>query len=210
MPFLPGVAEMPPVVPRRHARPVVRRSSAPPPAAPESDLVRVGTFNSALGTLLVAATERGVCYVALGDDADMLRHELRAAFPRAPVTSDVPRLTGMAHQIERMLAGAEPAADLPLDIMGTPFQERVWSELRRIPRGERCSYQQLAECIGRPTAARAVAQACARNRVAVLVPCHRVVRGDGEPGGYRWGIQRKLAILNAERAATETSGQSDT
>ncbi|MBM3906864.1 MAG: methylated-DNA--[protein]-cysteine S-methyltransferase [Gemmatimonadetes bacterium] len=94
---------------------------------------------------------------------------------------------------------------LPLDPLGTSFQRLVWEELRRIPRGATRSYREIAERIGRPTAARAVAQACARNPIAVVVPCHRVVRDSGELGGYRWGVERKQALLNAERAAAETS-----
>lgn len=174
------------------------------------DQVHVGAFPSTLGTLLIAATARGICFVALGDNENELRRELHAAFPQASVKVGASSLKDMADQIERMLAGAEPNEDLPLDTMGAPFQENVWAELRRIPRGERCSYRQLAERIGRPTAARAVAQACASNRIAVLVPCHRVVRSDGELGGYRWGIDRKRAILNAERATVETARQLDT
>ena len=166
--------------------------------------VSFGAFDSSLGVLLVAATEHGICFVAMGDDTAALKRDLHAAFPRASITEDASLLEAWAHEIERLLAGAAPTVALPLCTSGTPFQERVWAELRRIPSGERYSYQALAARIGKPTAARAVAQACARNRVAVLIPCHRVVRGDGELGGYRWGVARKSAILDAERDASET------
>jgi len=161
--------------------------------------IHFGSFRTALGLMLVAATSRGICFVAFGDEAETMERELRRAFPVVTVTRDASRVSGWIADIERRIAGAAAATDVPLDATGTPFQELVWAALRRMPRGERCSYRDLAERIGRPTAARAVARACASNRVAVLIPCHRVVRGTGALGGYRWGMERKQALLEAER-----------
>ncbi|MHB8837366.1 MAG: methylated-DNA--[protein]-cysteine S-methyltransferase [Gemmatimonadaceae bacterium] len=193
---------MSPVAPRHSAR-TTNHAPAQFTASHYVADVHFGTFASSLGVLLVAATSHGICFVALGDDAAALQNDLHAAFPRASVTEDTPHLREWAREIEHLLTGAAPSVALPLRTSGTPFQERVWAELRRIPPGERCSYQELARRIGKPTAARAVAQACASNRVAVLVPCHRVVRGTGDLGGYRWGVERKRALLEAERAAVE-------
>jgi AraC family transcriptional regulator of adaptative response/methylated-DNA-[protein]-cysteine methyltransferase len=167
--------------------------------------VRHARFPSPLGTVLLAASSHGICFVALGHHRQALERELCEAFPEsAPAESPAP-LDVWAAEIVRLLAGAKPTMDLPLDPLGTPFQRLVWAELRRIPRGTTRSYREIAGRIGRPTAARAVAQACAHNPVAVLIPCHRVVRGDGALGGYRWGVDRKQVLLDAERASGETS-----
>jgi AraC family transcriptional regulator of adaptative response/methylated-DNA-[protein]-cysteine methyltransferase len=175
------------------ARPLTR-------TAPDThDTVRFGVFPSSLGAMLVAGTSRGVCHVALGDDASALEQALRTSFSEAPVIADASHVTLWARTIEAKANGRDHSGDVPLDAPGTPFQERVWSELRRIPRGQHRSYLELAAAIGQPTAARAVARACATNRVAVLIPCHRVVRGTGTLGGYRWGVARKQALLDAER-----------
>lgn len=152
-----------------------------------------------LGLLLVAATERGVCKVALGDRAEDLLAELRREFPRAALQQGAPALEPWLEAILEHLEGARPHLDLPLDIQASAFQQRVWAALRAIPYGATRSYQELAAAIGQPGAARAVARACASNPVALLIPCHRVVRADGEPGGYRWGAGRKQALLEQER-----------
>lgn len=155
-----------------------------------------------LGHALVAATERGVCAIELGDDPAELRGRLRDRFPRAELRdgdADFARLVG---QVLELIEAPRGAIDLPLDIRGTAFQRRVWDALRGLRAGETVSYAQLAERIGSPTATRAVAQACGANTLAVAIPCHRVVRGDGGVGGYRWGVERKRALL-----AREASGQ---
>lgn len=159
---------------------------------------------SPLGWLLVGATAHGVCAVTLGDDPEALAVALRAEFPAADVSRDD---TGLRRQVEwvlDLLAGEQQHEALPLDVAGTAFQMRVWEELRRIPRGETISYGELATRIGRPTASRAVARACATNPTAVVTPCHRVVRGNGELGGYRWGIERKRRLLEAEQARAQS------
>jgi len=156
---------------------------------------------SPLGRLLVAATRRGVCRIGLGDTVDPLERDLRAEFPAAEITRDDGALTTWTQRILRHLEGREPSLDLPLDIRATAFQQRVWTELRKIPYGRTRSYQAVARAIGRPEAARAVARACASNPVSLAIPCHRVVRGDGALGGYRWGVERKQQLLQAERAS---------
>jgi AraC family transcriptional regulator of adaptative response/methylated-DNA-[protein]-cysteine methyltransferase len=155
---------------------------------------------SPLGRLLVAVTTDGVRAVMLGDDEAALMETLRAAFPRAPLTADDPKALGLANAVAAYLAGAGPAPDPALDLRGTAFQRRVWSALREVPAGRTVTYAELASRIGSPSAYRAVANACGANRVAVLVPCHRAVRTDGGLGGYRWGVQRKRALLERECA----------
>ncbi|HGK4673592.1 TPA: bifunctional DNA-binding transcriptional regulator/O6-methylguanine-DNA methyltransferase Ada [Kluyvera georgiana] len=153
-----------------------------------------------LGRCLVALSERGVCAVLLGDDDAGLLAELQHSFPAAEL------LAGdalVSEQTRAVIASLEPhaaALNLPLDIRGTAFQQQVWQALRAIPAGETRSYQQVAAAIGRPKAVRAVASACAANRLAILVPCHRVVRGDGSLSGYRWGATRKARLLQREKA----------
>lgn len=161
--------------------------------------IRYGLFTTALGPMLVAGTPHGVCHVAFGDHRDQLVIELHEAFARATVQHDDAAVAAWAGSISAQLEGAVPIIVLPVDMSGTPFQQRVWTALRRIPFGEVRSYQELASAIGQPTAARAVASACASNRVAVVIPCHRVIRGTGASGGYRWGIERKQRLIDAER-----------
>ena len=156
------------------------------------------TVDTALGTVLIAGTERGLCFVALGDDAVALERELRQEYPAAQVTRDDGELRPWAEQVTAIAAG-EGDGVLPLDVPGTDFQWRVWEALQRIPRGETRTYAEIARELGQPTAARAVARACATNQVSLVIPCHRVVRGDGGLGGYRWGIERKRELLAAER-----------
>ncbi len=168
--------------------------------------VGFGIVRSSLGRLLVAATARGVCAVCLGDDDAALERGLRGEFPAAEIARDDAGLGDWIGGIAAHLEGARPHVGLPLDIQATAFQRRVWEELRRIPYGETRSYGEVARAIGRPTAARAVARACAANPVALVVPCHRVVRGDGGLGGYRWGAARKAALLEKERAVVRARG----
>jgi AraC family transcriptional regulator of adaptative response/methylated-DNA-[protein]-cysteine methyltransferase len=155
-----------------------------------------------LGWLAMAATARGVCFAQFGNDADELRAELAREFPKATLLAsdaDVP-LDAWIAALDAHLSRAVPAPALPLDLRGTAFQMRVWRFLQGIPLGETRSYADVAQAIGAPKATRAVGTACGANRVAVLVPCHRVLRGDGSLGGYRWGLDRKRALLAAETA----------
>jgi AraC family transcriptional regulator of adaptative response/methylated-DNA-[protein]-cysteine methyltransferase len=151
-----------------------------------------------LGWLLVAATGRGLCAVRLGESAENLVTGLEAEFPAARLDRDHAILAGAVAQLSAYLEGRQPHLDLPIDVRATAFQRQVWSALRAIPYGATQTYQQVARAIERPSATRAVAGACARNPVALVVPCHRVVRSDGELGGYRWGIDRKKALLQQE------------
>jgi len=166
--------------------------------------IRYTTLRVAVGTLLVAASERGICAVALGDNESKLVADLRTEFPRAAMERvDAGRDEWLAAMIERVSAQIgidQPSGDVtvPVDIRATAFQWRVWQALQRIPHGETRSYTQIAAEIGAPRAVRAVASACARNRLAVVVPCHRVIRADGSLGGYRWGMARKRALLDHE------------
>jgi AraC family transcriptional regulator of adaptative response/methylated-DNA-[protein]-cysteine methyltransferase len=152
-----------------------------------------------LGLLLVAVTERGVCSVSLGDDEESLVRGLRHEYPGATLERSTDARDRLVDAVVAHVEGHASVEDLPLDLRATAFQWQVWRALQRIPEGATRSYQAVATELGRPTAARAVARACASNRIAVLIPCHRVVRGDGELGGYRWGIARKAALLARER-----------
>ena len=155
----------------------------------------------ALGRLLVAATARGICAVSLGDGDGELEAELRAEYPAAEIARDEKGVGDRAQALLRHLAGAEPRLDLPLDVRATAFQWRVWEALRRIPLGQTRSYSEIAAGLGNRKAQRAVARACATNPVSIIVPCHRAVAKDGGLAGYRWGLERKRALLERERAA---------
>jgi AraC family transcriptional regulator of adaptative response/methylated-DNA-[protein]-cysteine methyltransferase len=161
--------------------------------------IRYTVLPTDLGVLLVAATDLGVCSVKLGDDAAALEAELRREYDAAAIEPDDAELARWAGEVVRRLEG-EAGAAIPLDVRGTAFQHQVWEALQRIPAGATRSYRQIAREIGQPSAARAVAGACADNRVAVVIPCHRVVREDGGLGGYRWGVERKREILRREGA----------
>lgn len=160
--------------------------------------IRFTTVASPLGLVLLAATERGISAVRLGDDAAALEAELRGEFPAATLQRNDDELREWAGAVVAMAAGGA-GGRVPLDADGTAFQWRVWEALQRIPRGETRTYAEIAKELGQPTAARAVAGACANNPVAVVIPCHRVIRGDGGLGGYRWGMDRKRELLEAER-----------
>ncbi len=166
--------------------------------------IRWSLVDTVLGQALVAATERGICAVCLGDDPAALERELRDEFPRAALQRvDSGRDAFLAPRLRAVAdAMAHQSGTVPVELVGTAFQLRVWQALMRIPAGETRSYAELAASLDAPKAARAVARACAGNRVAVLVPCHRVIRGDGSLGGYRWGLPRKQALLQSESAAT--------
>ena len=155
---------------------------------------------TALGLLLVAVTARGICSVSLGDDEEVLVEKLRAEYPGAQLARTTDARDRLVDTVVAHVEGRTIAHDLPLDVRATTFQWQVWRALQNIPEGATRSYQAVAMELGRPSAARAVARACASNRIAVLIPCHRVVRGDGELGGYRWGVARKAALLAREGA----------
>ena len=161
--------------------------------------IRFTTVSTALGQVLVAATDRGVCAVTLGDEAAALEAALRREYPEATVERSDEELHGWAGSVVARMAGDE-AERVPIDVAGTAFQRRVWEALQRIPRGSTRSYSEIARELGQPSAARAVARACAGNRLAVVIPCHRVVREDGGLGGYRWGVDRKRELLAREAA----------
>lgn len=164
--------------------------------------IRFTIVPSAYGRLLVAATDRGVAAVALGDSDAVLIRELAGNFPDAMRTrvDDGDRwLAGLVNAVAAALKRPASSAPIPLDLAGTAFQWRVWQALTTIPAGETRTYQQLARSLGKPRAVRAVASACAANRLAVVIPCHRVIRSDGSLGGYRWGLPRKAALLERER-----------
>ena len=156
--------------------------------------------DSPLGRLLMGATAAGIRAVSLGDADDVLLAGLEHSWPGVSWRRDAVGLAPMVDALLCHLRGALPEVTLPLDVSATPFQKRVWAALRHIPYGETRSYGAVANCVRRPGAARAVARACAANPVALLVPCHRVVREDGAPGGYRWGTTRKRRLLELERA----------
>lgn len=158
---------------------------------------------SPLGRLLVAATEKGICAVKLGADASALEAELRAEFPAATIARDHGVRSAWVTAVVDRLSGSQHALALPLDVRGTAFQWRVWHELQRIPHGETRAYSDVARAIGRPSAVRAVARACAANPAAIVVPCHRVVGKGGKPTGYRWGIERKQRLLALEAGSRQ-------
>ena len=170
-------------------------------------LIRFAIAPCFLGLILVAATAQGICAIDFGDTIEALKENLRRRFPKAEVQGSDPGFTAMVAKVLAVLE--EPhrgRLDLPLDVQGTAFQRRVWLALQEIPPGDTVSYTDVASRIGKPTAARAVARACASNPVAVAIPCHRVVRGNGQLGGYRWGLDRKRVLLGRERRPTEKRG----
>src|SRR5258707_11100842 len=158
---------------------------------------------SPLGRVLVAATERGVSAVYLGDAENTMIAELREEYPRAEIAPATDSFQRWVREIVQRIEGKQPRLELPLDLQATAFQRRVWQELQRIPRGRTRTYSQVARSLGQPKAVRAVARACATNPVSIVVPCHRVIRKDGTLAGYRWGISRKEQLLAQERAAGE-------
>jgi AraC family transcriptional regulator of adaptative response/methylated-DNA-[protein]-cysteine methyltransferase len=161
--------------------------------------IQFTTAKSSLGQVLVAATERGVSAVYLGDATEKLVKELREEYPHAEITPANGAFTQWVEEIVARTEGSAPRRELPLDLQATAFQRRVWQELQRIPRGTTRTYSQIARAVGKPRAVRAVARACATNPVSIVVPCHRVVRADGNLAGYRWGLSRKERLLERER-----------
>src|SRR5215212_2338942 len=165
----------------------------------EGMTMNYATASSPIGQILVAATERGICAVSIGEDDAALAQSLTAEYPRATIRRDDDALRPYVDSVLTYLRDRTSLAALPLDVVGTPFQHEVWQALRAIPAGERRTYGQIAATLGNPKSARAVARACATNPAALVIPCHRVVRGDGDSGGYRWGSKRKQALLASER-----------
>jgi len=163
--------------------------------------IRWTIIETQLGQALVAATERGLCAIALGDDSAALEAELAREFPKATLRHVADGrdefLAPRVREVAKLLSGKDGKLDV--ELIGTAFQQRVWQALMKIPRGQVKSYAELAGELGIPRGARAIARACAQNRLAVVVPCHRIVRGDGSLGGYRWGLPRKDALLKSER-----------
>jgi AraC family transcriptional regulator of adaptative response/methylated-DNA-[protein]-cysteine methyltransferase len=160
-----------------------------------------------LGLMLVAATGRGISALYLGDSKRQLESELEREFPRATIREDRKGLGRWVEAIVEQLQGKQPKLVLPLDVQATAFERRVWEELRRIPYGSTRTYSEIAQAIGRPRAVRAVARACAMNPASVVIPCHRVVRRDGQLAGYRWGLDRKRALIEKEKAARAKRGK---
>ncbi len=162
--------------------------------------IKVTTASCAHGLVLVGATDKGICSILLGEDRDMLIADFVRRFPKAQVIAGDENFNAVVAEIIRFIEAPKRSLNLPLDVQGTAFQQRVWQALRAIPIGQTRSYAQVAESMGAPKSARAVAAACASNPIAVAIPCHRVVRGDGSLSGYRWGIERKRRLLSDEGA----------
>ena len=162
------------------------------------ETIRFAVAQTSLGAVLVGATDRGICAIQLGDDPDALLHGFQHRFRNANLIGADADFEQLVARVIGLIEAPGLAHDLPLDIQGTAFQRRVWDALRAIPAGETASYNDIASRIGHPTAARAVAQACGANPVAVAIPCHRVVRADGDLSGYRWGIARKRILQESE------------
>ncbi len=177
-------------------------------AGGEGEIITWVCRGTALGPILMAATDRGVCFAQFGEDGESLLAQLQKEFPRADLRRFEPGATGQLDcwidALNDYIRNKQPRPELPLDLRGTAFQVKVWEFLLSLRDGEVISYSELARGIDKPKAARAAASACAANRVAVLVPCHRILRGDGGLGGYRWGLARKRALLDAERARRDS------
>lgn len=171
----------------------------------EGECIAYACRETAIGLLMMAATENGVCFAEFGEGEERLREQLESEFPRAQLTlspaAKAPELDAWMAAVDAHLSYNKPRPDVPLDIRGTAFQTRVWKLLLSVREGEVISYSELARRLGEPRAVRAVASACGRNRIAVLIPCHRVLRSDGSLGGYRWGLDRKQQLLDKERSS---------
>lgn len=172
--------------------------------------IRFAVGECSLGFVLVALNDRGVCAILLGDEPGRLQSELEGRFSNANLVGGDDDLEQTLAQVLAFVEEPSRGLDLPLDVRGTAFQHRVWDALRRVPSGSTVTYSDLAMRIGSPRAARAVARACAANALAVAIPCHRVVKSDGAPGGYRWGVERKHALLNLEESARSRRPERET
>lgn len=170
-------------------------------AGGEGVVIRFAVAECSLGAVLVASTVKGICCILMGDDPDALARDLQDRFPKAQLRGADADFEQTVAQVIGLVEAPRLGLDLPLDVQGTAFQQRVWQALREVPAGETVSYAELAQRLGMPDGARAVAGACAANPIAVAIPCHRVVRMDGSISGYRWGVERKRALLDREGQA---------
>lgn len=177
-------------------------------AGGEGERIRFAIAETSIGALAVAATGRGVCSIEFGEDPDILLRRVERRFPKAELIGGDAKFEALVASICGYVESPHGALELPLDVRGTAFQQRVWSALRQIPAGKTVSYADIAEAIGQPTASRAVARACATNPIAVAIPCHRVVRKDGGVSGYRWGVERKKTLLFRERDQSQSRNPS--
>ena len=164
-------------------------------------VIRFALGQCSLGAILVAQSQRGICAILLGDDPDMLLRDLQDQFCKAQLVGGDAAFEKLVAQVVGFIEAPALGLNLPLDVRGTAFQERVWQVLRELPPGTTASYAEIAQRIGAPKAVRAVAQACGANSIAVAIPCHRVVRRDGDISGYRWGVERKRRLLQREAEA---------
>jgi AraC family transcriptional regulator of adaptative response/methylated-DNA-[protein]-cysteine methyltransferase len=176
-------------------------------AGGRGERIRFAMGQCSLGAILVAATDRGVCAVSLGDEPEALLQEFQSQFHGAELIGADPEFERTVARVVAFVEHPQRGIDLPLDVRGTAFQQRVWRLLRQIPCGKTRSYAEIAKQLGQPRAVRAVAGACAANRIAVAIPCHRVVRTGGGLSGYRWGIQRKATLLETERRLLASPGR---
>jgi AraC family transcriptional regulator, regulatory protein of adaptative response / methylated-DNA-[protein]-cysteine methyltransferase len=165
---------------------------------PERETIRFAVGDSSLGKILVAVTARGICAILFGNSADAMAQDLQERFPAAGVIESGPDLHPVLTRVLALIEAPASGLDLPLDLRGTPFQRRVWQALHEIPAGATASYSEIAERIGAPTEAYAVGEACSANPIAVVIPCHRVLRKNGQLASYRWGLRRKRTLLARE------------
>ena len=174
-------------------------SGMTPTTSRASEAIHFATGQSTLGAILVAATESGICAIFLGDDPERLVRDLQDAFPNVEITGGSEAVDAMVAQVVAFVEQPARGLVLPLDIRGTAFQRQVWESLQAVPPGMTASYTEIARRMGQPKSVRAVATACAANKIAVAIPCHRVVRTNGSLSGYRWGIERKAELLQREQ-----------
>ena len=163
--------------------------------------IHYGVVECILGWIIIAATDRGICAIEFGDDPAMLPRQLQDRFPKATITKAGPGFSSLIEEVVKYVKAPHDNFNIPLDIQGTAFQQKVWSILKQIEPGQTMSYTEVAEKIGNPNAVRAVATACASNKLAVAIPCHRVISKNGKLGGYRWGVERKKMLLDNEKKA---------
>jgi AraC family transcriptional regulator of adaptative response/methylated-DNA-[protein]-cysteine methyltransferase len=187
-------------------KPIITKSLQVPPSASErfsekNAGVKFAVGESSLGSILVACGDQGVRAILLGDGPEELVRDLQAQLPETPLSGDDPVCRNYVSQVAAFIEAPRKDLDLPLDPRGTAFQLRVWQVVRAIPMGTTLSYAEVAQRIGEPNAVRAVARVCAENSIAIAIPCHRVVRSDGAFSGYRWGLDRKRALLSKEGSA---------
>lgn len=168
--------------------------------------IRFAVGKCSLGAILVAQSERGICAILMGDDPEVLVRDLQDRFPLARLVGGDAAFEQLVARVVGFVEAPQVGLDLPLDVRGTDFQQRVWRVLQDIPPGETLSYSELAQRIGAPKAVRAVAGACAANALAVVIPCHRALRNDGALSGYRWGVERKRTLLEREALAAKSAG----